>query len=201
MRLVCFSDTHNQLPKNIPECGDVLIFAGDYARSRDDCNLPENEAMNRFLTFADWFSELPHKFKLLVAGNHDDILIYNYDVLKAYPSIIHMRNSGVDIEGFKFWGYDANQVYYGSALSKIPKVVDVLVSHVPPEIYGLNSGAVGDHLLGKKLKNIDTLKVVINGHFHSGGGVVKEVDGIRYCNCALSDENYQLCRSPMIIDL
>jgi len=63
IRIVCTSDTHNDVPKpeEIP-FGDVFIHAGDMT---DDGTLEELQVA------FDWISNLPHKIKLLVAGNHD----------------------------------------------------------------------------------------------------------------------------------
>jgi predicted MPP superfamily phosphohydrolase len=65
LRLVCLSDTH--FPPSaiqIPE-GDVLIVAGDVCLRGHDYEL---ELFDRFL------GQLPHRHKLLVAGNHDWVL-------------------------------------------------------------------------------------------------------------------------------
>ncbi|RUS34933.1 hypothetical protein BC938DRAFT_477670 [Jimgerdemannia flammicorona] len=62
-RFVCMSDTHNHIRYNfeIPD-GDVFIHAGDLTRTGtlSDCQ--------RTLT---WLKDLPHRTKLVIAGNHD----------------------------------------------------------------------------------------------------------------------------------
>lgn len=66
MRLVMMSDTHgvNLARWDIPD-GDVLIHTGDFTRGR---GLRDVEALR------EQFDKLPHRVKLLVGGNHDNIL-------------------------------------------------------------------------------------------------------------------------------
>ncbi|EWC43654.1 hypothetical protein DRE_01541 [Drechslerella stenobrocha 248] len=62
VRIVCISDTHNDDRRaDIPD-GDIFIHAGDMT---DWGTLTElQDAYN-------WISSLPHKLKIVVAGNHD----------------------------------------------------------------------------------------------------------------------------------
>lgn len=62
MRIVCISDTHSMHRQiQVPD-GDLLIHAGDCLGVG---TLDELEDLDR------WFSELPHRNKILIAGNHD----------------------------------------------------------------------------------------------------------------------------------
>ena len=59
IRIVCISDTHNDdCSADLPD-GDILIHAGDMT---DDGTMEELEKAYR------WISKLPHKFKVIVAG-------------------------------------------------------------------------------------------------------------------------------------
>jgi predicted MPP superfamily phosphohydrolase len=60
IRIVCISDTHTHTPK-IPY-GDVLIHAGDMT---NDGTIKDIQAQ------LDWLNSLPHKYKIVIAGNHD----------------------------------------------------------------------------------------------------------------------------------
>ncbi|KAJ4291822.1 hypothetical protein N0V90_009718 [Kalmusia sp. IMI 367209] len=62
-RVVCISDTHNERP-SIPD-GDILIHAGD---------LTQNGTFAELQAQLDWLRKLPHKHKIVVAGNHDLLL-------------------------------------------------------------------------------------------------------------------------------
>ena len=61
-KLVCLSDTHsyhNQI--NVP-AGDILIHAGDITY-RGEMDVIED--------FVSWIKRLPHKYKIVVFGNHE----------------------------------------------------------------------------------------------------------------------------------
>ena len=62
MRIVCLSDTHNCNEQiEVPD-GDILLHSGD---ATSVGNIVQINAFNQ------WFSKLPHKYKIFVAGNHD----------------------------------------------------------------------------------------------------------------------------------
>jgi Calcineurin-like phosphoesterase len=63
IRVVCISDTHCQTCP-IPD-GDLLIHAGDLANKG---NIAEIQGQ------IEWISGLPHKHKVVIAGNHDTYL-------------------------------------------------------------------------------------------------------------------------------
>ncbi|KAK1688460.1 Metallo-dependent phosphatase-like protein [Colletotrichum godetiae] len=58
--VVCISDTHNTKPRLPP--GDILVHAGDLTASGTKRELREALA---------WIRAQPHRFKVVVAGNHD----------------------------------------------------------------------------------------------------------------------------------
>jgi Calcineurin-like phosphoesterase len=60
IRVVCISDTHSNIT-SIPN-GDVLIHAGDMT---NDGTVEEIQAQ------IDWIDSLPHREKVIIAGNHD----------------------------------------------------------------------------------------------------------------------------------
>lgn len=61
IRIICISDTHNNLPSQIPD-GDLLIHCGD---------LTNNGTLSEIQVELDWLASLPHKHKIVIAGNHD----------------------------------------------------------------------------------------------------------------------------------
>ena len=63
VKVVCISDTHNQQPEVPP--GDILIHAGD---------LTESGSFDEVQAGLTWLSSQPHRFKILIAGNHDVLL-------------------------------------------------------------------------------------------------------------------------------
>ncbi|KAF8625848.1 hypothetical protein AX17_006744 [Amanita inopinata Kibby_2008] len=64
-RFVSISDTHNrgsQFPSSVP-WGDVLLHAGDLTRMGREEEFEEE--------VVKWLAGLPHKVKIVIAGNHD----------------------------------------------------------------------------------------------------------------------------------
>lgn len=60
IRVVCISDTHTNIPTVPP--GDLLIHSGD---------LTNEGTVKEIQAQLDWLHSLPHKHKILIAGNHD----------------------------------------------------------------------------------------------------------------------------------
>ena len=72
IRVVCVSDTHNTRP--VLPFGDVLIHAGD---------LTENGSFDEVQAELKWLSNQPHKYKVLIAGNHD--VLFDETFLAKHP--------------------------------------------------------------------------------------------------------------------
>ncbi len=64
VRVVCISDTHNNIPEHVPP-GDLLIHAGDMT---NDGSVAEIQKQ------IDWLASLPHKEIVVISGNHDTYL-------------------------------------------------------------------------------------------------------------------------------
>ncbi|KAL4936136.1 hypothetical protein BDV06DRAFT_205562 [Aspergillus oleicola] len=60
IHVVCISDTHNTAP-TLPD-GDILIHAGDLTQSGTRAELEAQIA---------WLDSQPHKYKIVIAGNHE----------------------------------------------------------------------------------------------------------------------------------
>ncbi|CAJ0646794.1 16262_t:CDS:2 [Entrophospora sp. SA101] len=67
IRFVCVSDTHNMVNSRnftVPE-GDVLLHSGD---------LTKVGTVDQLEQAVNWLKDLPHRHKIVIAGNHDLIL-------------------------------------------------------------------------------------------------------------------------------
>ena len=63
MRLIILSDTHNLHSRLAPlPDGDVLVHAGD---------ISGRGTLGEIGAFVEWFAALPHRYKIMIAGNHD----------------------------------------------------------------------------------------------------------------------------------
>lgn len=124
LRFVCISDTHSKIERSqlvVPD-GDVLLHAGDFTNVGF---VEEVEA------FAQWFGSLPHKRKILIAGNHDLTMHpetfalgigrrFGHKamdaeaaaskcatvraIIDAIPGCEYLCDSGTVVEGIRIWG-------------------------------------------------------------------------------------------------
>jgi Icc-related predicted phosphoesterase len=215
MRIVCLSDTHNCNNEIVVPDGDLVIHAGD-ATIRG--TPPEIEE------FLDWFSALPHKQKLFVAGNHD----WFYEnknglarLLTAEFNIRYLQDSSTEIEGLKIYGSPWQPRFYNWAFNlnrglelaekwrRIPADVDILITHGPPngildEVPGKYSTEnAGCEELRKRVEEISgfgRLKLHVFGHIHCGYGQTERF-GVKFVNASVCDEDYEPTQPPVVVDL
>jgi Icc-related predicted phosphoesterase len=142
LRILHVSDTHtyHDLLK-IPSGIDMIIHSGDCSNPRDPYN---NEPEVR--DFIDWYKELPIKYKIYVAGNHDSSLEKKLVTKKDFEEagIIYLENESVIIEGIKIFGSPHTPNFGNWAFMKertklerfwrlaIEEDVDIVVTHGPP---------------------------------------------------------------------
>jgi len=181
MLLTCISDTHNFHEKIIlPSTGDVIIHAGDFTEAGT-----KREAQR----FLKWFSSLPFKHKICIAGNHDFYLekASAAEIEKIIPSNVHyLKDSEIIIEGVKFWGspyipFEQNWAFSKSPYeiekhwNKIPKDVDVLITHTPPKGILDESNQqieIGCPALKQEIEEKNP-KIHVFGHLHENYGKVQ----------------------------
>ena len=197
MHILHLSDTHSKhrLLQNL-QCADVIIHSGDvsFAGSEDE-----------IIDFVEWFIALPHKYKIFIAGNHDNCLFgANIDGLPE--NCFYLCNSGVTIENVKFYGVpmfmeDAMSGKYDKNIQKIPTDTNVLITHQPPYCI-LDSSAninYGDlKLLQIVLKTKP--KYHLFGHIHGAYGIEKS-EHTTFVNAAILSENYELMYEPILLKL
>lgn len=198
MRIDCISDTHRKHAYLSMKGGDVLVCSGDIC-SRGSLE----EAMD----FINWFGAQPYTHKILVPGNHDWVFEHNPSLMEAEcrtRNIILLNDSGITIDGVKFWGSPVQPWFYDWAFNRqrgadikrhwdlIPQDTDVLITHGPPFgilDYAPRGGSVGCHdLLAAIIKS--NVKLHVFGHIHEGRGSSK-VGDILYVNAACLDGGYQ----------
>jgi len=99
VRLVCLSDTHTKHRDiEVPD-GDILIHTGDFT---------ERGPLDEVKDFNDWMATLPHRHKIVVAGNHEMALVPLRDrpdrIQALLDSCTYLQDSTVTIEGIEFYG-------------------------------------------------------------------------------------------------
>lgn len=207
MRIVCLSDTHcKQGLVNVPD-GDVLVHAGDFTNTG---SLLEVEL------FGLWLQGLPHRHKVVIAGNHD--WAFQRQPARARHALSgchYLQDSGVEIDGVKFWGAPWQPWFYdwafnlsrGAALREkwalIPEGTHVVITHGPPHGRGdlvPRGERVGCEDLAARLCAIKP-RLHVSGHIHNGYGVVESPEGIIYANASICDEQYRPVNAPIVVDL
>ncbi len=206
MRIVCLSDTHCRSDDfKVPE-GDVLIIAGDVCL---------RGSLSELQTFDAFLGQLPHQHKLFVAGNHDFPFAY-VETAKAktlLKNAIYLENSGVEIDGVKFWGSPWQPEFYdwafnlprGRQLAEmwalIPDDTDVLITHTPP--YGILDQVETGELVGCEDLREALLRVKpklhVFGHIHQCYGFIRD-NGTTYINACICNEDYYAINRPIVFD-
>lgn len=192
MKLAMVADTHGKRP--LLPAGDVLIHCGD---------LTHLGSFRELKAEIEWLKSQPHRFKLFVGGNHDvcleNLMQKNMEaqLRKLLQPIIYLRDSGVVIQGVRFWGSPWIPPYSGSFQAsakerqqrffKIPKV-DVLITHGPGA--GILDGGAGCEYLRA---TVQQMKPAVHccGHVHEHPGQVQN-GGTSFFNVARTPTVYSL---------
>ena len=184
IRLVCISDTHTHKPTSLPP-GDILVHAGDLTNSGTAAEIQEQ---------IDWLNSLPHKYKVVIAGNHDSYLDprsrHESDRRESldWGRIHYLQHSSLAL---KFPDRGNRQVHiYGAPQipecggpefafqyqrendawsATIPPETDILVTHTPPRFHLDLPRGMGCRYLLKEVWGVRP-KVHVFGHVHAGYG-------------------------------
>lgn len=147
MIIDCISDLHGERPQL--KGGDVLIIAGD-------CT--SNDKVPTWTDFLCWLNVQDYKYKIIVAGNHDNFCTQwansndsIYDIIEDKNDFIYLCDVGVEIEGLKIWGspwtlwfhginphckaFIGDEKFLKFKYDFIPSDTDILITHSPP--YGI----------------------------------------------------------------
>lgn len=216
MIIVPLSDTHSMHDRlTLPE-GDVLVHAGDATM--------QGHWEKEVEPFLDWYGSRPHKYKILVAGNHDWCFESNPEGIQQEcdkRGIILLNDESVLIEGVRFHGSPVQPWFHDWAFNRkrgaeikahwdlIPTDVDVLVTHGPPyyyrdltpDHYDRPSQHVGCQDLLLAVERTQP-QVHIFGHIHNGYGTQWHVNNQTFfVNASVCTERYQPTNPILPIDL
>jgi Icc-related predicted phosphoesterase len=177
---------------------DIFIHAGDITKHGTEAEVQD---------FLLWMSELPCQYKIFIAGNHD-----LYDKTQAEiqqilpPDTFYLCDSGVEIEGIKFWGSPVTVLFHNhwafsctrgeemrAHWAKIPADTDVLITHSPPfNILDLEKS--GEHIGCRNL--LQTVQAVkpcyhLFGHVHESYGIEQQGE-TTFINGSALNENHKI---------
>lgn len=208
--IVIISDTHTEHRRlsNLPKA-DAIIHCGDFTSMGRS---------HEIVDFMQWFSKLEqYTHKLCVAGNHDWMFETNQLLAleKVPKNVIYLEDSGIEIEGLKFWGSPVQAPFCNWAFNRpeeklaehwkaIPDDTDVLITHCPPySIFDLSiydKIHTGSPSLYKEVVERIKPKLHSFGHIHSGHGV-KVIENTTFINASNLDEDYMCVYEPIFIEI
>ena len=206
IRIVALSDTHGLHGEiDVPD-GDVLVHAGDVTARGDLDELPELDA---------WFAAMPHRVKVMIAGNHDWCFQREPEAARAaMPSVTYLEDSAFTALGLRFYGSPWQPRFFDWAFNldrgaplrekwdRIPAETDVLVTHGPPDGIG-DRTEVGDEVGCMDLRGALARvrpRLHVFGHIHEGYGMYRFA-GIDLVNASICNVRYRAVNAPVVVDL
>lgn len=210
MIIDCIADLHGYFPEL--QGGDLLIVAGDLTNGN-----PEE-----LVAFSEWIAQQKYEKIVIIAGNHDSLLVGLEHYCFTEPHISYLCDSGIEFKGLKIWGSpfcllmeglepDASafmlpEKELSNKYSLIPSDVDILVTHGPR--YGvLDKNSHGESCGSVHLSDaIDRIKPKLHvfGHIHASYGKIlcKHIGSNTLCvNASLQDVNFDPVNPPIRIDV
>ncbi len=207
MNITFISDTHSRHHELTLGSGDTLIHCGD---------LTNKGSLEDVENFADFMAKQDFKHKIVIAGNHDfcfeDDRANEAEQLLKEREIIYLNDSGIEIEGLKFWGSPVQPEFCNWAFNRdrgydisqhwalIPGDIDILLTHGPA--FGLLDRVQEGQQVGCRdlLDRINQVKPEVHafGHIHEDYGVV-EKDGTTFVNACSVDRSYRLVNPPIVV--
>jgi predicted phosphohydrolase len=205
LRIVVISDTHGLHERIAVPDGDVLVHAGDLtARGRRE----ELEAFN------DWLGGLPHRHKLVIAGNHDWVCARKPRLTpQLLSNATYLCDKQVVIDGYQFygcpwqprffdWAFNLDPPQLRQVWARVPDGIDVLITHTPPQgvldstVRGVAAGCAE---LAAALPRIRP-RLHLFGHIHEAYGQRAE-GSTTFANASCCTLDYRPINSPLIFDL
>ena len=142
MNCLAFSDTHgfhNMFSSSNFDGIDAVFFAGDCSN-----NFNKHINSNEVINFLEWFNDLPVKYKIFVAGNHDTSIFHKIINPRNFKNIIYLEDELIEIDGIKIYGSPYSPTFGKWVFMKdrgkidlvwknIPENIDILITHSPPK--------------------------------------------------------------------
>jgi Icc-related predicted phosphoesterase len=203
MKIVAISDTHALHRSVIIPPGDILVHAGD---------ITGHGAMDEVRDFNALLGTLPHRHKIVIAGNHD--FCFEKDPVAsraALTNCIYLQDEEVEVGGIRFYGSPWQPWFFDWAFNLqrgaeirakwdlIPEETDVLITHGPPKGHGdvtCRGEAVGCDDLLEAVERIQP-RVHVFGHIHEGVGITSN-GTTTFINASTCDLAYRPVNPPLV---
>lgn len=177
MRIVAVADTHLYTRDLIVPDGDVFVHAGDMC---------QGGTLDELMSVVEWMADLPHRHKVIIAGNHDWSFIEAGSHARALVAEFHyLQDQALELEGVRFYGSPWQPEHGGWAFNLprgpqiaerwqlIPPGLDVLITHGPPAGFGDRTPVAGRAGCADLRRRVDLVapRLHMFGHIHQDGGV------------------------------
>ena len=210
MKIALMSDTHllhRKFKIRLPEA-EMVIHSGDATWEGK---------LDELACFADWFRNLPYKKKIFVAGNHDAIFQQNRTLAQSMlgDGVIYLEDDLVEIDGLRIYGSPWQPAYGNLAFNlprgnplaqkwhKIPKNVDILVTHGPP-LRMRDLTAEGEHAGCGDLYEAVVRRVKprlhVFGHVHNAYGIVAQGRTL-FVNAAIAGMDHKPSHGVIVVEV
>jgi Icc-related predicted phosphoesterase len=201
-KIIFISDTHNFHLQLVIPPGDILIHGGDFTG---------RGTVGEVKAFAEWFSALPHRHKVVIAGNHDFACeIDPSHVRRLFRNVTYLQDELCTCDGITIYGSPWQPWFYDWAFNLgrgpdiaekwelIPEGADILVTHGPPmgildKVHGGEHAGCED-LLDRIMKVKPRFHVF--GHIHEAYGVEQKF-GTTFINGSICTRSYQPTNRPV----
>jgi len=214
IKICAISDTHNKHKAiEIPNT-DIIIHAGDFSGHGHS-----KEIKN----FLNWFSSLPQKYKIYIAGNHDlkyEDKEFKNKIIEQYKDLIYLEDSSVIVEGIKIYGFPWTPEFcnwgfnlprdgkeLNDVVKKIPDDTDILITHGPPHnildhtdcFHPQYPQDTGCKFLRQRIEELN-IKYHIFGHIHEQYGVNQYALKTICINASICNLSYIPINKPIIFE-
>jgi Icc-related predicted phosphoesterase len=206
LRVVAVADTHGLHDQVDVPPGDFFVHAGDLTREG---------TVGDIRGFDDWLETLPHRHKIVIAGNHDFAFEREAQAARAQlRSGVYLQDEAVTLEGVRFYGSPWQPWFFDWAFNlprgeplrkkwaRIRADTDVLITHGPPQGHGgiTQSGAdAGCEELLAAVERIEPAYHVF-GHIHEAYGVTTN-RATTFVNASVCTLAYTPTNAPVVFDI
>jgi len=204
LRVVLLSDIHaTHRFIGVPH-GDLLIITGDLLFS-DECAFGQS-GLNTLQDINTWLGSLPHKYKIITAGNHDHTLqrVGPLRAKQVFSNALYLENELTVIEGLKIFGSPMsvanhegghNTAFQLAAQDAISQLESLAVGHVDLFlVHGLP-----EEVLDQVAQRYRP-KFVVSGHVHQDYGFSFSKEST-FINAATVDSLYLPTHPPIVFDI
>ncbi len=206
IRLVLVSDTHDLHRKVEVPVGDFYLHAGDISMQG---------RLDDIRRFDAYLATLPHRHKIVIAGNHDFCFERQPEEARALiRNAVYLQDEATTLEGVKFYGSPWQPWFFDWAFNLprgeplrekwqlIPEDVDVLITHGPPQGI-LDRTDRGEHAgceeLARRVREVRP-RLHVFGHIHEAYGMLRDGE-TTFANACVCTLGYRAGNAPLVFDL